>query len=461
MKTNTVNKKKLGGISMPKIVIPLAVVLAILHIMIIFVIIIIGGSSTQMTTLISDYESYADETSGILQRSSVISETASVFCLNPTMGGGEETNIGPLTTYLEYYNNKKLDAQVISEHFDKYDVSADIKKKIADAANYVDIMITAQSHAINLALYDHPLPENGPPILQTLPKYNLSDREKNSMTPDERLALAYDLLHEETYNQNKNLVSQTVNEAVKTIRAEMQDKTAEQIRMFSTIQGILLGVTLSVVALLLLAFAFFWTQLIVPLTKFSRSIMAGEKVEGKNGMSEVRLMTATYNDLLRQKERLEKSLRLAAETDILTHLPNRFCFENHYLSKRDEKGYSAAVFFFDINYLKTINDSLGHSAGDALLVNAARTITTCFLQDDEDNCFRVGGDEFVAVLTNIDEVEIKKLLERFTFEQQRNDISIAVGYAYVPDISVSSFHKLFADADKNMYAEKIAMHNRK
>ena len=461
MKTNTVNKKKFGGISMPKVVIPLAVVLAILHTMIIIVIMVIGGSSKQMTTLISNYESYADETSGILQRSSVISETASTFCLNPTMGGGEETEIGPLVTYVTYYANKELDAQVIAEHFSKYDVSADIKAMVSTAANYVNKMITAQNHAISLVLYDHPLPENGPPVLNALPKYNLSENEKNDMTPAQRTSLAYDLLHEEEYSRNKNLVSQTVNSAIKAIRDEMQEKSAEQLKMFSTVRGVLWGTTISVIVLLLLTFAFFWTQLIVPLTKFSRSIMAGEKVEGKNGMSEVRLMTATYNDLLRQKERLEKSLRLAAETDILTHLPNRFCFENHYLSKRDEKGYSAAVFFFDINYLKTINDSLGHSAGDALLVNAARTITTCFLQDDEDNCFRVGGDEFVAVLTNIDEVEIKKLLERFTFEQQRNDISIAVGYAYVPDISVSSFRKLFADADKNMYAEKIAMHNRK
>ena len=115
MKTNTVNKKKLGGISMPKVVIPLAVVLAILHTMIIIVIMVIGGSSKQMTTLISNYESYADETSGILQRSSVISETASTFCLNPTMGGGEETEIGPLVTYVTYYANKELDAQVIAE----------------------------------------------------------------------------------------------------------------------------------------------------------------------------------------------------------------------------------------------------------------------------------------------------------------------------------------------------------
>lgn len=460
MEKNTLSKKKPGGVSTPKIAFPLAIVLAVLHAIVIVAIMLIGESSVQMTDVITDYEQYTSEASGIIRRSSVMSETASTFCLNPTMGGGEETNVGPLIAYLEYYYNEDLDAKIVLAKFQKYNVKDEIKNTIAVAANYIDKMMISQHHAISLILFDHPLPENGPPILKTLPRYDLSEREKD-LTPQERKELSYDLLHETEYNLNKDQVNQNVTEATTALRVEMQQKSAEQIKMFTTIRAILWAVTLSVIVLLLLTFFFFLKQLILPLTKFAHNITTGEKIDEKIGMSEVRLLASAYNNLLRQKERLEKSLRLAAETDILTHLPNRFCFENHYLSKINESGYSAAVFFFDINYLKTINDSLGHSAGDALLVNAARTITACFLQDDIDNCFRVGGDEFVAVLTNIDEEDIKRILERFVFEQQRNDISIAVGYAYVSDIGTSSFRKLFADADKKMYAEKIAMHNRK
>ncbi len=459
MKTQTITKKNLGGVSMPKIAIPIAIVLAILHALIIVVIMIIGGSSAQMTTLITDYQEHSDEVSGILRRSSVMSETASTFCMNPTMGGGAETNVGPLMAYLEYYHNEDLDAHTVVVHFREYDVSENIKSTIATASNFVDKMIIAQSHAIALVTYDHPLPEN-PPVLKTLPQYDISEYEK-SLTPEARANLAYNLLHETEYSGNKDQANQNVTAAVAALRTEMKEKSAEQLKMFSTVRAILWAVTMSVIVLLILTFFFFLQQLLLPLTKFAHGITTGEKINDKKGMSEVRLLAATYNDLLRQKERLEKSLRLAAETDILTHLPNRFCFENHFLAKVDESGYSAAIFFFDINYLKAINDSLGHSAGDALLVNAARTITACFLQGDVDNCFRVGGDEFVAVLTNVSEKDIKETLERFTFEQQRNDISIAVGYAYASDIGTTSFRKLFADADKNMYAEKIAMHNRK
>ena len=73
----------------------------------------------------------------------------------------------------------------------------------------------------------------------------------------------------------------------------------------------------------------------------------------------------------------------------------------------------------------------------------------------------MGGDEFAAVLTGCDEEEIKNILNDFELEQEKKFVSVAVGYAYTPDIATSSFRKLFADADKQMYNAKIIAHSRK
>ena len=465
MKTSNIKKRKLGGLSTPSIVIPIAVVLAILHAIIIVVISVIGGSSSQMTTLITDYESYSSEATGIVRRSSVLSETASTFCLNPTMGGGEQTNTGPLMGYMESFYNDELNGKVVLAHFDTYEVGEEIIEKISVATTCVEKMISAQSHAISLVLYDHPLPVNEnnqvvPPLLAGLPKYELSASEI-SATPEQRKEKAFELLYEVEYSKNKSEVSQNVEAAVIALRNEMQQKSAEQLAKFTIVRRTLWTTTLLTIVILLGSFFLFLTQLISPLSKFAKGISTGQEVNEKTGMSEVRLLATTYNDLLQQKAFLEGSLRHAAETDTLTHLPNRFCFENQYLTKENEKGYSAAVFFFDINYLKTVNDTYGHTAGDALLIKAADAISASFLKEGENNCFRVGGDEFAAVLTGCDEEEIKNILNDFELEQEKKFVSVAVGYAYTPDIATSSFRKLFADADKQMYSAKIIAHSRK
>ncbi len=462
-KRGNFSKRRIGGLSTPKIVIPIAVVLAVLHAIIITVISIIGGSSSQTTKLIADYERYSAEATGIVRRSSVLSETASTFCLNPTMGG-DQTNSGPLIPYVNYYLNEELDGRYVLACFEEYEIGDEIKQKILDAANDVDVMIAAQVHAIGLVAYDHPLPTgaNGEylPPLAGLPRYELTEEEK-TLAPEQRSELAFNLLHEAEYSTVKSAVSQNVDAAVSALRAEMQQKSADQLEKFSAVQITLWITTLLTIVILLVSFLFFLMQLIFPVTRFAKRISDGKTADENTGMSEVRLLAATYNDLLRQKEQLEGSLRHAAETDILTHLPNRFCFENRYLSKENEKGYSAAVFFFDINYLKTVNDTYGHTAGDALLIKAADTISACFMNEDKNNCFRVGGDEFAAVLIGCDEKQIKNVIDAFEKEQEKRFVSIAVGYAYTPDIANSSFRNLFADADKQMYDAKIIAHSRK
>jgi diguanylate cyclase (GGDEF)-like protein len=114
-----------------------------------------------------------------------------------------------------------------------------------------------------------------------------------------------------------------------------------------------------------------------------------------NEMAQVQVAT---NQL---KNRVEEATRLA-HTDKLTGLPNRTCFESEWIPKIVARGHCAFVAF-DLDRFKMINDMHGHDAGDKALMKAASIASEIF-RCGEGNCFRIGGEEFVAVL--FDPIEI-------------------------------------------------------
>lgn len=192
-----------------------------------------------------------------------------------------------------------------------------------------------------------------------------------------------------------------------------------------------------------------------PLRRMSRLIRSDSPLDERTGLREVRMVASSYNDVRRRRDRLDSILRAAAETDALTNLPNRYRFEQ-FIMESDESGYSAAVLLFDVNYLKIVNDTKGHLAGDALLHSAADCIGSCF----GCNCFRFGGDEFVAVLKNCALKDVEEMETRFEQAQRERHISIACGCAYTAEIGSTSFNALLSEADKRMYERKKEIHSR-
>jgi diguanylate cyclase (GGDEF)-like protein len=98
-------------------------------------------------------------------------------------------------------------------------------------------------------------------------------------------------------------------------------------------------------------------------------------------------------------QELKEELKHQATHDPLTHLPNRTLFTDrveHALQRRD--GGRIAVLFLDLDDFKTVNDSLGHVAGDELLVDAAARIQSCLRAGD--TAARLGGDEFAVLVEN-------------------------------------------------------------
>src|SRR3954469_20659329 len=107
-------------------------------------------------------------------------------------------------------------------------------------------------------------------------------------------------------------------------------------------------------------------------------------------------------DRVDEKNQADERIRYLATHDDLTSLPNRVMFNQLFeraikLARRD--GHNCAVLFIDLDRFKVINDSLGHSAGDTLLVEMTKRLRDCVR--DSDVVARLGGDEFVIMLDKI------------------------------------------------------------
>ena len=445
-------EKKVGGVSVRTIMWPTLVIVACMHIIIIVLIVTINNETSLLSRTMSNSGSYVSEASTVVANSSMMSETASNYVLMPLTESGE-VNFGPLTAFLEQYTSEDNPAHV-SENFAEYEVSDSVKEKISEAAALVEKMNEAQLHAIALTDAVYPLPDIPPLAALRLPA--LTD-EENALTGEEKLNAARFLILGTEYGEWKSGVSENVREA----NAEIQQTSGQTAGMLSAridrLRILMWVFTLGTIAILVLAFIALFRTLIRPLGRFVQLIKRDENMEEKKGVREIRLVASAYNSLLRRRDSLDNLLRLAAETDTLTNLPNRYGFEK-YLLDIEEHGYSMAVLLFDVNYLKETNDNYGHAAGDVLLQQTAECIAECFGEENSHNCFRFGGDEFAAVITNSDPGKVEEMIQEFEDKQKNKHISVSWGYAFAEKAERKTIKQLLMEADKRMYAQKKRMH---
>ena len=152
----------------------------------------------------------------------------------------------------------------------------------------------------------------------------------------------------------------------------------------------------------------------------------------------------------RQLEERERILRTMVETDALTGLANRRALRSYMTDTR-----SAMVFFIDIDRFKEVNDAWGHATGDRLLVRVADALRSVFRA--EDGLFRVGGDEFLAVVPGLDPEaatdRARRLRETLaTHDTGSPPVSVSIGIA--PLDGDHTLDRAIAAADEAMYADK-------
>jgi diguanylate cyclase (GGDEF)-like protein/PAS domain S-box-containing protein len=158
----------------------------------------------------------------------------------------------------------------------------------------------------------------------------------------------------------------------------------------------------------------------------------------------------------------EDRIEHLAYHDTLTSLPNRLLLQeraNLALALAHRRREELAILFLDLDRFKEVNDSLGHGAGDALLIEAGRRLSR--LCRETDTVSRLGGDEFVLLILGVDEngareVADKVLLamrEPFVVEGHSLGLSTSIGIALYPRDG-SDMGELLKNADTALYQAK-------
>lgn len=256
------------------------------------------------------------------------------------------------------------------------------------------------------------------------------------------------------------------------LRLELQ---AQSIRQVETLTGIstrlgnVLFAALGLMLLIGMSGYFSLDRLILrPIRTLAKSLKAHSTTGHSSSppppmVSETRDLLNAFADMQAKVEERERELDHLAHHDALTGLPNRSLFRRRLaeaitVSQRHQM--PVGVLFMDLDRFKQVNDSYGHAAGDAILVEIAKRLRKVFRQ--EDVIARLGGDEFAILLenlhqrdemTNLAEKALSIIQRPYEFAGRMFYSGASIGIAVAPDDGTDP-DLLIQQADAAMYAAK-------
>lgn len=249
--------------------------------------------------------------------------------------------------------------------------------------------------------------------------------------------------------------------------------TKEAFAMEDTIKAILIKahlVSLIIVPLVVFLFLFLIFKPLRTSASLANKMSLGEsalKPLPIKRMDEVGHLTAAFNRLMAMLLISQKELKEIAHYDYLTKLPNRFLMVDRLeqaLVRCARNNTRVALLFMDLDGFKAINDSLGHNVGDQALIEVAKRFSSSIRESD--TLARVGGDEFVILLsdldsdlshaTNVANLVVMKcteaLKEPLILNGNEKILGVSIGAAMGD--KESSIDDLMVEADTKMYKTK-------
>ena len=275
----------------------------------------------------------------------------------------------------------------------------------------------------------------------------------------DKRAKAEAMLFDEQYMERVELIMSNIDECKACLiddinRVQKQGSTTLHELLF---RQQVLTVLLLVVTVLLIVFNV--VLLLWPLRRFVVRISNNESLP-RTGARELRFLTDAYNVMYQENLKSHDVLRRKAEHDHLTGLYNRGAFEKLLDAYRSD---NYALLLIDADYFKSINDTLGHDGGDAMLRKIAHTLSDAFRATDF-SC-RIGGDEFAVVMTEADP-SLKSVIIR-KIEQLRKtmadasdglpEMTLSIGVAF--NDGTLSPEEILKHADIALYEVKEAGRN--
>jgi len=168
---------------------------------------------------------------------------------------------------------------------------------------------------------------------------------------------------------------------------------------------------------------------------------------------------AVFSDLTKRKE-IENRLVFLSHFDTLTALPNRLLFHDqlrHATEQARARQSKVALLTLDLDRFKIFNDTMGHAAGDRLLVEATGRLKACMAPGD--SLCRLGGDEFAIIINNIESASDaaamatacqRRLRKPIALDHHEIHLSASIGISLFPD-DADTFEGLISSADSAMY----------
>ncbi len=176
----------------------------------------------------------------------------------------------------------------------------------------------------------------------------------------------------------------------------------------------------------------------------------------------LRHVLIAFRDVSRRRK-MEERLRKMALSDSLTGLPNRVLLMDrlrHGLARLERAGSGLALMFVDLDEFKRVNDTLGHAAGDELLIEVARRIRETLRRHD--TAARIGGDEFIVVCEDVQDHATAftlaerlrdKLADPYALKKGTLSVTASIGVART-DTQDADPEMLLQAADADMYRVK-------
>ena len=314
-------------------------------------------------------------------------------------------------------------------------------------------LVVCENRAMRLIL------ENGDYDMSKVPdqiaSIELTEEEK-ALSPEEMKEEAERLVFDNNYMHYKEKIRENVGLCTQSlIRSSSQEleQASAKLSLLVNIQTLMTILFL----LIVLAIVMLITLMIrKPLTNMVRKMQTQETIP-PTGVEELRFVTRTYNQILKENREAREKLSHEASHDALTGLFNRGAYD---LLMESADTQHVALILIDVDYFKQVNDTYGHAVGDRVLKRVAELLRSSFRSVDI--LCRIGGDEFAVVMTRSNSSMSLLVLNKMKrineiLQHPMDDlppVSLSVGVAFSDRNNPQG--DIFHDADSALYKVKKA-----
>lgn len=376
--------------------------------------------------------------------STYLTEQARLFTLN-----GNKEYLRNYLTEVNETRRRELSLEVLREQFQ----DSRGLQYVFSAMDRSQALMRTELYAMRLMLETtDDDPSDWP---QELLDIQLSEAD-TALSREGKILAAQQLVRSDYYQSGRNAIASAISAYQETLDSEIRARQEFVSAVILAISRVLEFHTFLLLLIIFIKGGVIYLSLIKPISRSITCVRRGELMP-MQGAVELRELAAAYNAVFEENQEKQRMIRREAEHDPLTDLLNRRYFERT-LDAYKQGDTPFALIIVDIDNFKTINDTFGHSTGDALIKRVASTLDGAFR--DVDHVCRIGGDEFAVIVTDMVKKHGAAIREKINWINEELSVpaddvpavSLSVGVAFADGRREAD--KIFEKADQALYQVK-------